>query len=66
MQNNELLEASIFVRRMQKEEGVFVGCLEEIAYKNGSITKEELLKLGEKLEKTEYGKHSIKLAKEEN
>ena len=42
-----------------------VGCLEEIAYYNGWITKEQLLKLAEPLMKTEYGKYLEKLANNE-
>jgi glucose-1-phosphate thymidylyltransferase len=41
--------------------GLMVGCLEEIAYHNGWITKEQLLKLAEPLMKTEYGKYLVKL-----
>jgi glucose-1-phosphate thymidylyltransferase len=42
-----------------------VGCLEEIAYHNGWITKEQLLKLAEPLMKTEYGKYLEKLTNNE-
>ena len=60
--HKELLNASIFVRKMQQE-GRFVGCLEEIAYENGFITKEKLLELAKKMEKTEYGQHILNIAK---
>lgn len=60
--HKELLNASIFVRKMQQE-GRFVGCLEEIAYENGFISKEKLLELAKKMEKTEYGQHILKIAK---
>ncbi len=60
--HKELLNASIFVRKMQQE-GRFVGCLEEIAYENGFISKEKLLELAKKMEKTEYGQHILNIAK---
>lgn len=62
--HKELLNASIFVRQMQQED-VFVGCLEEIAFENGFINKEQLLSLAKKLDKTEYGKHLLKIAEGE-
>ena len=55
--HRSLLEASEFVSSIQNRQGLFVSCIEEIAYKKGFITKEELLKLAEPLMKTEYGKY---------
>lgn len=52
-----LLEASNFVEAIQKRQGLYIACLEEIAYKNKWITKEKILKLAEPLLKTEYGKY---------
>ena len=62
--HKELLNASIFVREMQKQD-IFIGCLEEIAFENGFIKKEQLLNFARKLEKTEYGRHTLKIAKGE-
>ena len=60
-----LLEASLFVQTIQTRQNFYVGCLEEIAYRRGFITNEELLQLGEELKKTEYGQYLIKLAMKE-
>ena len=57
--HNELLSACNFVQAVQTRQRVYVGCLEEIAYKNGFITKEQLLKLAEPMLKTDYGQHLI-------
>lgn len=58
-----LSNASIFVQTMQKRTGLYIGCLEEIAYNNKWITKEELIELGKKYEKTDYGKYLLRIAK---
>lgn len=56
-----LLEAANFVEVVQTRQGLYIACIEEIAYKNGFIDKEQLLKLAEPLSKTEYGKYLINL-----
>ncbi len=56
-----LLEASNFVEAIQKRQGFFIACLEEIAYHNGWINAEKVLKLAKTLEKTEYGNYLIEL-----
>jgi glucose-1-phosphate thymidylyltransferase len=50
-----LLEASNFVEVVQKRQGFYIACLEEIAFHNGWITAENVLKLAKTLEKTDYG-----------
>lgn len=55
--HDALLEASNFVQTVQKRQGLYVACIEEIAYRNGFITKEQLHALAEPLIKTEYGKY---------
>lgn len=50
-----LLEASNFVEAIQKRQGFYIACLEEIAYNNGWINENKVLKLAETLKKTEYG-----------
>ena len=60
-----LLEASLFIQTIQTRQNLYVSCLEEIAYRRGFITSEELLALGKELKKTDYGKYLIKLAKKE-
>ena len=53
---DNLLEASNYIATIQKRQGMYVSCIEEIAYRNGWIGKEELLKLGNGY-KTEYGEY---------
>lgn len=52
-----LLEASNFVEAVQSRQGLYVSCIEEIAFRKGYISKLQLLKLAESLNKTEYGKY---------
>ena len=61
---NSLLEAENFIQKEQKETGKYIGCIEEIAYKNSWITKEQLLKSAKTLLKTEYGKYLLKIVNE--
>ena len=58
-----LLDASNFVYAIQSREGLYIACLEEIAYKKGYISKEDLLSLSKPLLKTDYGKYIEKLSK---
>jgi len=57
-----LADASDFVKTIQKRTGLYISCLEELAYRNRWITKEQLIKLGQQYEKTEYGKYILSLA----
>ena len=57
-----LLAAAEFVSTFQKRQGMYVSCIEEIAYKRGFINKEQLLKLAEPLMKTDYGKYLVDVA----
>ncbi|MEE3481188.1 MAG: glucose-1-phosphate thymidylyltransferase RfbA [Lachnospiraceae bacterium] len=57
-----LLSAANFVATFQKRQGLYVSCIEEIAYKRGFIDKAQLIKLGEALKKTEYGKYILEVA----
>ncbi len=52
-----LLEASNFVATIQKRQGFYISCIEEIAYRFGYIDEVQLLELAKPLEKTEYGKY---------
>ena len=54
---DSLIEAASFVQLMQTHQGIVMSCLEEIAYKRGWITKEQVLKTAKLLEKNAYGKH---------
>jgi len=60
-----LLEASQFVNIIQKRQGLYVSCIEEIAYRKGFIGREQLLRLAEPLMKTEYGQYLKNIAEEE-
>ncbi len=52
---DSLMQASNFVQVIEQRQGLKIGCIEEIAYRKGFITKEQLLKLAEPLEKSGYG-----------
>ena len=54
-----LLAAANFVATFQKRQGLYVSCIEEIAYKRGFINKEQLVALAQPLLKTEYGRYLI-------
>ena len=56
-----LLDAANYVEAIQKRQGLYIACIEEIAFMKGWITKEKLSKLAEPLLKTEYGKYLKKL-----
>ena len=55
--HDALLEAANFVQTVQKRQGFYIACIEEIAYAKRWINKEQLLKLAEPMMKTEYGKY---------
>jgi glucose-1-phosphate thymidylyltransferase len=59
--HDSLLEASMFVQTIQKRQGYKVACVEEIAYNNGWIDKEQISKLAQPLIKTEYGEYLMEL-----
>ena len=60
-----LLEAANFVRTIQKRQGLYIACIEEIAYKNGFITQEELRKITNTISNTDYGKYLRMISLEE-
>ena len=57
-----LLAAADFVSAFQKRQGLYISCIEEIAYKRGFIDKEQLIKLAQPLLKTDYGKYLVEIA----
>ena len=57
-----LLAAANFVATFQKRQGLYVSCIEEIAYKRGFIDRDQLLKLAEPLQKTAYGAYLVDVA----
>ena len=60
--HDSLLDASDYVAAVQKRQGLYVSCIEEIAYRRGFINREQLLKLAEPLMKTNYGKYLVEVA----
>lgn len=60
--HDSLLDAADFVAAVQKRQGLYVSCIEEIAYRAGFITKEQLVELAQPLLKTAYGKYLIEVS----
>ena len=60
-----LQEASMFVSIIQRRQGLYISCIEEIAYRRGFITREQLLELATPLLQTEYGQYLREIAEEE-
>ena len=60
--HDALLEAADFVAAVQKRQGLYISCIEEIAYRSGFIDREQLLRLAEPLLKTAYGKYLVEVA----
>ena len=59
-----LLEASKFIATIQARQGTYIACIEEIAYRNGWITKEEIKNLAKPLLKNEYGQYLMEISEE--
>ncbi len=59
-----MLKASEFVQTVQDRQGFYLSCIEEIAWRRGFISTEQLLKLGQELKMTEYGQYLISLAED--
>ena len=57
-----LLAAADFVSAFQKRQGLYISCIEEIAYKRGFIDRDQLIKLAQPLLKTDYGKYLMEIA----
>ena len=60
--HDALLDAADFVAAFQKRQGLYISCIEEIAYRQGFINKEQLMELAQPLLKTEYGKYLVEVA----
>ena len=61
--HDSLSEASTFIEVIEKRQGLKVACLEEIAFKRGWITKEQLAEVAKPMAKNDYGKYLLNLAK---
>lgn len=59
-----LLEAADFVSIIQRRQGLYISCIEEIAYRRGYITRGQLIALAQPMLKTEYGKYLMRIAEE--
>ena len=62
--HESLLEASTFIETIENRQGLKVACIEEIAFEQGYITKDQLIELAKPLEKNQYGQYLLKRAKE--
>lgn len=58
-------EASNYVETIEKRQGLKISCIEEVAYRMGYIDREQLIVLGKKMEKNNYGKYLLRMADEE-
>lgn len=63
--HDSLQEASNFVETIQKRQGLYIACIEEIAYRMGWIDAEQLLELAKPLEKTKYGEYLIDIVNQD-
>ncbi|WBW96603.1 glucose-1-phosphate thymidylyltransferase RfbA [Oceanirhabdus sp. W0125-5] len=61
-----LLNAANFVEAVQTRQGLYIACLEEIAYRQGYINREQLIALAKPLQKVEYGQYLLSLANDED
>lgn len=62
--HESLLEASLFIETIEKRQNLKVACLEEIAYRMGYITKEQLIELAQPLKKNGYGQYILRVAEQ--
>ncbi len=59
-----MIRASEYVEAVQERQGFYISCIEEIAWRRGFITTEQLVSLGEELKMTDYGRYLLAIAKE--
>jgi len=62
--HESMLAASLFIETIEKRQGLKVACIEEIAFENGYITKEQLIELAMPLTKSQYGRYLLQRAEE--
>jgi glucose-1-phosphate thymidylyltransferase len=61
-----LLQAANFIATLEQRQGLKASCIEEIAYKRGFISRDQLLKIADPFKKSQYGQYLIRIANEEN
>ena len=61
--HDSLLEAGQFIRTIEKQQGLKIACLEEIAYSNGWINYQEMLNIADKMIDTQYGRYLLQIIK---
>lgn len=61
-----LLQAANFISTLEQRQGLKASCIEEIAYKRGFISREQLISLAEPVKKSQYGRYLLKIANEED
>jgi len=64
--HEDLLEASTFIEIIERRQGLKVACIEEIAFEQGYISKEQLIELAQPLAKNQYGQYLLRCAEEES
>ena len=62
--HESLLQAANYIQTIEQRQGLKISCIEEIAFKKGFITKEQLIKLAEPLMKSQYGEYLINIAED--
>jgi glucose-1-phosphate thymidylyltransferase len=60
--HDSFIEVSDFISTIEKKTGLLIGCIEEIAYRKGWMSKDQLVKLAQRLKKTGYGGYLLKIA----
>lgn len=63
---SNMLKAGMFVETIQDRQGLYISCIEEIAWRQGFINDEQLRKIGNELKQTDYGKYILSLLEEDN
>jgi len=62
---DSLVEASLFIWTIEKRQGLKIGCIEEVAYRMGYITKKEVIEIANNYKNSSYGDYLMKIANEE-
>ena len=62
--HESLLQASNYIQTIETRQGLKISCIEEIAFKRGFITKEQLCEIAEKMKNSTYGQYLLRLAED--